>query len=80
LGEEVPEPILDKPEKAPERFGFLANELPDFLSSKGQKGVSAGRIVAFNTVCIKYQKTLIEQLQEEVNVLKKEVKQLRKAA
>ena len=65
LGEMEPEPILDSPEKAPERFGFMANELPPFLSSPGKKGVAAGRIASFNTICLQHQKTLIEQLQEE---------------
>jgi len=71
-----PAPIYDDPEKAPERFGLMADELPDFLSSKDKKGLNANRIAAFVLTIVQHQKKLIADMRIEIDDLKIRVEAL----
>lgn len=61
--------LKERKDETPERFGMMANELPDFLTGKDKKGISAGRIVSYLIPIIQYQKKEIELLKEKIETL-----------
>jgi hypothetical protein len=62
-------PIFDEPEAAPQRYGLLADEVPDHMASKDKKGISAGRVNADLIVVCQRQKELIINLTNRVTIL-----------
>jgi len=62
-------PDGEDPKDTIERFGVLADELPDFLSSQDKKGVSGSRLATYLIVVIQYQKKLIDDLRLRVKAL-----------
>jgi len=61
--------IFDNPEKAPQRYGVMANELPVFLSSADKKGVSGSRLATYLIVIVQQQKKLIADLTARVEAI-----------
>lgn len=62
-------PIRDVPEAAPQRYGMMADEMPDFMASKDKKGIAAGRVAAYLMTIVQKQKQLIEALDNRVKLL-----------
>lgn len=56
--------LKDRENETPERFGMMANELPDFLTGKDKKGISAGRMIAYLIPIVQHQKKEIEALKQ----------------
>jgi len=45
----------------PERYGLIAEEVPDFLATFKRKTLSAGRLANYGLLCLQHQKTEIEE-------------------
>jgi len=73
FGEEVPKPVYDDFDKAPERFGMLADDdtLPVFLRTKDRTAISGGRVASYNTLCLQVAKAKIEALEARIAELER---------
>ncbi len=67
-----------KIDKTDNHVGFIAEDVPDLVAEKGRKGLTAMPVTAVLTAVLKKQKHDIEQGQNELNILKEQLRNLDK--
>jgi hypothetical protein len=67
-----------KVDKAEECLGFIAEEVPELVASKGRKGLSPMNITAVLTRVLQEQQKMVREQQETIMQLKAKVAELEK--
>jgi hypothetical protein len=62
-----------KVDREEEHVGFISEEVPDLVATKGRKGMSPMDVVAILTKVVQQQQKTISQLKDEVTDLKKKL-------
>jgi hypothetical protein len=75
-----PQKFYYKADKEDEHVGFIAEDVPDLVSTKDRKGVAPMDVVAVLTKVVQEQQKTISELSNKVNVLEQEMRLNRRNA